>query len=163
MTVGPAEPRRRHVRSVRPVTQFVGVTLLNNGQSVGSAPECWHNDEVAVVVITVGDEWFSAGLDLQLQSSFTDDTRFLYGELCLRAYAQLLGYPKPTIAAVAGPTLGWWTQHRCLLRHPHRFPPRGLRLTAGEVRPHTVLFTAMEDCWPESSEVADVVRTTHRP
>lgn len=67
----------------------------------------WRDDnDVAVVVITGGDKWFSAGLDLQLQSSFTDDTRFLYGDLCLRAYGQLLDYPKPTIAAVAGPTLG---------------------------------------------------------
>jgi enoyl-CoA hydratase/carnithine racemase len=67
----------------------------------------WRDDDsVAVVVVTGGDQWFSAGLDLQLQSSFTDDTRFLYGDLCLRAYGQLLDYPKPTIAAVAGPTLG---------------------------------------------------------
>jgi len=30
----------------------------------------------------------------------------MYGDLCLRAYGQLLDYPKPTIAAVAGPVLG---------------------------------------------------------
>jgi enoyl-CoA hydratase/carnithine racemase len=67
----------------------------------------WREDDsVAVVIVTGGDQWFSAGLDLQLQSSFTDDTRFDYGDLCLRAYGQLLDYPKPTIAAVAGPTLG---------------------------------------------------------
>ncbi len=64
------------------------------------------DDDVACVVITGGDDFFSAGLDLQLQSSFTDETRFEYGDLCLRAYGQLLDYPKPTIAAVAGPTLG---------------------------------------------------------
>jgi enoyl-CoA hydratase/carnithine racemase len=64
------------------------------------------NDAVAVVVITGGEQGFSAGLDLQLQSTFTEATRLDYGELCLRAYGQLLDYPKPTIAAVAGPTLG---------------------------------------------------------
>jgi enoyl-CoA hydratase/carnithine racemase len=64
------------------------------------------DDDVAAVVITGGDRWFSAGLDLQLQSTFDEDTRFQYGDLCLRAYGQLLDYPKPTIAAVAGPTLG---------------------------------------------------------
>ncbi|OPX11901.1 enoyl-CoA hydratase/isomerase family protein [Mycobacterium sp. AT1] len=67
----------------------------------------WRNDDtVAVVIVTGGDRWFSAGLDLQLQSSFTDDTRFDYGDLCLRAYGQLLDYPKPTIAAISGPALG---------------------------------------------------------
>jgi enoyl-CoA hydratase len=64
------------------------------------------DDDVACVVITGGEDWFSAGLDLQLQSSFTDETRHQYGDVCLRAYGQLLDYPKPTIAAVAGPTLG---------------------------------------------------------
>lgn len=64
------------------------------------------DDDVACVVITGGEEWFSAGLDLQLQSAFTDETRHQYGDVCLRAYGQLLDYPKPTIAAVAGPTLG---------------------------------------------------------
>jgi enoyl-CoA hydratase/carnithine racemase len=63
-------------------------------------------DDVAAVVVTGGEDFFSAGLDLQLQSSFTEETRFQYGDLCLRAYGQLLDYPKPTIAAVAGPTLG---------------------------------------------------------
>jgi enoyl-CoA hydratase/carnithine racemase len=64
------------------------------------------DDDVAAVIITGGEDAFSAGLDLQLQSTFTDETRFMYGDLCLRAYGQLLDYPKPTIAAVAGPTLG---------------------------------------------------------
>jgi enoyl-CoA hydratase/carnithine racemase len=64
------------------------------------------DDEVAAVIITGGEEAFSAGLDLQLQSTFTNETRFEYGDLCRAAYGQLLDYPKPTIAAVAGPTLG---------------------------------------------------------
>lgn len=64
------------------------------------------NDDIAAVVVTGGDDVFSAGLDLALQSTFTDETRFQYGDLCLKAYGELLDYPKPTIAAVAGPTLG---------------------------------------------------------
>jgi enoyl-CoA hydratase/carnithine racemase len=67
----------------------------------------WRSDDgVTAVLITGGDEVFSAGLDLALQSTFTDETRFHYGDLCLQAYGELLDYPKPTIAAVAGPTLG---------------------------------------------------------
>jgi len=65
-----------------------------------------HNDDVACVVITGGDTIFCAGLDLQLQSGFTDQTRALYGDACMRAYGTLLDYPKPTIAAVAGAALG---------------------------------------------------------
>jgi len=64
------------------------------------------DDDVTAVIITGGEDAFSAGLDLQLQSTFTEETRVLYGDLCLHAYGQLLDYPKPTIAAVAGPTLG---------------------------------------------------------
>ncbi|WP_205697387.1 enoyl-CoA hydratase/isomerase family protein [Conexibacter sp. SYSU D00693] len=64
------------------------------------------DDEVTAIVVTGGDDCFSAGLDLQLQSGFTEETRFRYGDLCLAAYGQLLDHPKPTIAAVAGPTLG---------------------------------------------------------
>jgi len=69
--------------------------------------DAWrHDDEVACVVITGGDSVFCAGLDLQLQSGFTDELRGTYGDACLRAYGALLDYPKPTIAAVAGPALG---------------------------------------------------------
>lgn len=67
----------------------------------------WRTDEnVACVVVTGGDRVFCAGLDLQLQSGFTEQTRALYSEACLRAYGTLLDYPKPTIAAVAGAALG---------------------------------------------------------
>lgn len=65
-----------------------------------------YDDDVAVVVVTGGEEFFSAGLDLDLQSGFTDETRELYSEVCLRAYGTLLDYRKPTIAAVGGPALG---------------------------------------------------------
>ncbi|WP_285034360.1 enoyl-CoA hydratase/isomerase family protein [Mycolicibacterium sp. lyk4-40-TYG-92] len=64
------------------------------------------NDDVACVVITGGDKVFCAGLDLQLQSGFTGETRVLYSDACMRAYGTLLDYAKPTIAAVSGPALG---------------------------------------------------------
>lgn len=65
-----------------------------------------YDDDVAVVVITGGEDIFCAGLDLDLQSGFTDETRELYSEVCLRAYGTLLDYRKPTIAAVGGAALG---------------------------------------------------------
>lgn len=69
--------------------------------------DAWaHDDSVAVVVITGGEDVFCAGLDLDLQSGFTDETRAEYSEVCLRAYGTLLDYRKPTIAAVAGAALG---------------------------------------------------------
>ena len=69
--------------------------------------DAWaYDDEVAAVVITGGEDFFCAGLDLDLQSGFTDETRELYSEVCLRAYGTLLDYRKPTIAAVGGPALG---------------------------------------------------------
>ncbi len=65
-----------------------------------------YDDDVAAVVITGGEDVFCAGLDLDLQSGFTDQTRELYSEVCLRAYGTLLDYRKPTVAAVGGPALG---------------------------------------------------------
>lgn len=69
-----------------------------------------HDDDVAAVVITGGEDFFCAGLDLDLQSGFSgidgDQMRELYSEVCLRAYGTLLDYRKPTIAAVGGPALG---------------------------------------------------------
>ena len=64
------------------------------------------DDDVAAVVVTGGEEMFCAGLDLDLQSGFTVETRARYAQACLRVYGTLLDYPKPTIAACAGPTLG---------------------------------------------------------
>ncbi|MGU3501022.1 enoyl-CoA hydratase/isomerase family protein [Mycobacterium sp. C31M] len=64
------------------------------------------NDDVACVVITGGDSVFCAGLDLQLQSGFTGETRVKYSDACMRVYSTLLDYAKPTIAAVSGPALG---------------------------------------------------------
>lgn len=69
--------------------------------------DAWRKDDsVASVVITGGDRVFCAGLDLQLQSGFTEQTRALYSDACMRAYGTLLEFPKPTIAAVAGAALG---------------------------------------------------------
>ncbi|HVK27914.1 MAG TPA: enoyl-CoA hydratase/isomerase family protein [Nocardioides sp.] len=75
--------------------------------AMGDQLDAWRtDDDVAAVVITGGEEVFCAGLDLDLQSGFTQETRKSYGDACLRVYGALLDYPKPTIAAVAGPTLG---------------------------------------------------------
>ena len=64
------------------------------------------DDDVAAVIVTGGEDMFCAGLDLDLQSGFTEETRAEYSAVCLRVYGTLLDYPKPTIAACAGPTLG---------------------------------------------------------
>jgi len=64
------------------------------------------DDDVAAVVVTGGEDVFCAGLDLDLQSGFTNETRALYSDACLRAYGTILDYVKPTIAAVGGPALG---------------------------------------------------------
>jgi enoyl-CoA hydratase/carnithine racemase len=74
---------------------------------LSDALDAWRDDDdVAAVVVTGGDRVFCAGLDLQLQSGFTDELRGTYSDACLRAYGTLLDYPKPTVAAVAGPALG---------------------------------------------------------
>jgi enoyl-CoA hydratase/carnithine racemase len=72
----------------------------------GQLDEWATDDDVAAVVITGGEDFFCAGLDLDLQSGFTVETRASYSDACLRAYGTLLDYPKPTIAAVGGPALG---------------------------------------------------------
>ena len=75
--------------------------------TLGDYLDQWRRDEsVAAVVITGGEEMFCAGLDLDFQSGFTPESRATYAEACLRVYGTLLDYPKPTIAACAGPALG---------------------------------------------------------
>lgn len=104
------------------VDDGVGTITFNrherrNALSVGmlsdlsDALDGWaYDDTVAAVVITGGEDFFCAGLDLDLQSGFSSDPgekiRELYSEVCLRAYGTLLDYRKPTIAAVGGPALG---------------------------------------------------------
>jgi enoyl-CoA hydratase/carnithine racemase len=75
--------------------------------AMGDQLDAWRNDDqVAAVLLTGGEDVFCAGLDLDLQSGFIPETRKAYGDACLRVYGALLDYPKPTIAACAGPTLG---------------------------------------------------------
>jgi enoyl-CoA hydratase/carnithine racemase len=75
--------------------------------ALGDHLDQWrHDGSVAAVVITGGEEMFCAGLDLDFQSGFTPESRATYAEACLRVYGTLLDYPKPTIAACAGPALG---------------------------------------------------------
>lgn len=100
------------------ITDGVGTITFNRPdrrnalslEVLGDLSDClddWRtNDDVAAVVVTGGDSVFCAGLDLKLQSGFTDELRGTYSDACLRAYGTLLDYPKPTIAAVAGPALG---------------------------------------------------------
>ena len=74
---------------------------------MGEHLERWRDDDsVAVVVVTGGEDLFCAGLDLDVQSGFTAESRAAYAEACLRVYGELLDYPKPTVAACAGPALG---------------------------------------------------------
>ncbi|MET0188402.1 MAG: enoyl-CoA hydratase/isomerase family protein [Pseudonocardia sediminis] len=88
-------PDRRNALSVAMLTDL------------SDALDAWaYDDAVAAVVITGGEDMFCAGLDLDLQSGFTEETRAVYSEACLRAYGALLDYRKPTIAAVGGPALG---------------------------------------------------------
>lgn len=76
-------------------------------QDMGDCLEAWkHDDAVAAVVLTGGEDIFCAGLDLELQAGFTTETMQSYADVCLWVYGLILDYPKPTIAAVGGPALG---------------------------------------------------------
>ena len=76
-------------------------------QDFGDCLDAWRtDDDVAAVLVTGGEQVFCAGLDLNLQSGFTPETRAEYSSACLRVYGGLLDYAKPTLAACAGPTLG---------------------------------------------------------
>ena len=91
------------------LTRFGRRNALSIGMltAISDNLDAWaHDDDVAAVVITGGEEVFCAGLDLDLQAGFTPETRDTYSEACLRAYGTLLDYRKPTIAAVGGPALG---------------------------------------------------------
>lgn len=67
----------------------------------------WRRDDaVAAVVITGTEEFFSAGLDLDTMNWKTEADRLRWYDATYYGYLELLEYPKPTIAAVAGPTFG---------------------------------------------------------
>ena len=67
----------------------------------------WRQDDsVACVVVTGTEEYFSAGLDLDTMNWASDADRLRWYDATYYGYLELLEYPKPTIAAVAGPTFG---------------------------------------------------------
>ena len=67
----------------------------------------WRRDDaVAAVVITGTEEYFSVGLDLDTMNWQSDADRLRWYDATYYGYLELLEYPKPTIAAVAGPTFG---------------------------------------------------------
>ena len=67
----------------------------------------WRRDDsVAAVVITGTEEYFSAGLDLDTMNWKSEEERLRWYDATYYGYLELLEYPKPTIAAVAGPTFG---------------------------------------------------------
>ncbi|MFV3075369.1 enoyl-CoA hydratase/isomerase family protein [Niveispirillum fermenti] len=67
----------------------------------------WRRDDsVAVVVIKGTEDYFSAGLDLDTMNWATDADRLRWYDATYYGYLELLEYPKPTIAAVAGHTFG---------------------------------------------------------
>ncbi len=67
----------------------------------------WRRDDrVAAVVITGTEDYFSAGLDLDTMNWKTEADRLRWYDATYYGYLELLEYPKPTIAAVAGATLG---------------------------------------------------------
>ena len=72
-----------------------------------SALGAWRRDQrVAAVVLTGTEELFSAGLDFETMDWSGDEDRFRWYDATYYGYLELLEYPKPTIAAVAGPTFG---------------------------------------------------------
>jgi enoyl-CoA hydratase/carnithine racemase len=67
----------------------------------------WRRDnKVAAVVIFGTEEFFSAGLDLDSMNWPSDVDRLRWYEATYYGYLELLEFPKPTVAAVAGPTFG---------------------------------------------------------
>ncbi len=71
------------------------------------ALQAWRRDDrVACVIITGTEQFFSAGLDLETMNWATEADRLRWYDATYYGYLELLEYPKPTIAAVAGPTFG---------------------------------------------------------
>lgn len=69
--------------------------------------QAWRRDDsVASVVIIGTEDYFSAGLDLDTMNWASEADRLRWYDATYYGYLELLEYPKPTIAAVAGPTFG---------------------------------------------------------
>lgn len=76
-------------------------------EELTAALQAWRRDDkVACVVIAGNEEFFSAGLDLETMNWATEADRLRWYDATYYGYLELLEYPKPTIAAVAGSTLG---------------------------------------------------------
>jgi enoyl-CoA hydratase len=76
-------------------------------EELTAALQAWRRDDaVAVVIVTGTEELFSAGLDLETMNWASDADRLRWYDATYYGYLELLEYPKPTIAAVAGPTFG---------------------------------------------------------
>lgn len=76
-------------------------------EEMTEALQAWRRDDaVSVVVVTGTEELFSAGLDLETMDWPSDAARLRWYDATYYGYLELLEYPKPTIAAVAGPTFG---------------------------------------------------------
>lgn len=76
-------------------------------EELTQALQAWRRDDKVSVVIVAGtEELFSAGLDLETMNWATDADRLRWYDATYYGYLELLEYPKPTIAAVAGPTFG---------------------------------------------------------
>ncbi len=65
-----------------------------------------YDNSVTCVVVTGTEKFFSAGLDLETMNWKTQEDRIRWYDATYYGYLELLEYPKPTIAAVAGTTFG---------------------------------------------------------
>jgi len=76
-------------------------------EDMTDALRAWRYDKsVVTVVITGTEKFFSAGLDLETMNWKTQADRIRWYDATYYGYLELLEYPKPTIAAVAGSTFG---------------------------------------------------------
>lgn len=76
-------------------------------EEMTAALQAWRRDDrVACVIVTGNEEFFSAGLDLETMNWATEADRLRWYDATYYGYLELLEYPKPTIAAVAGATFG---------------------------------------------------------
>ena len=76
-------------------------------EELTAALQDWRRDDaVACVVITGTETFFSAGLDLDTMNWKTEADRLRWYDATYYGYLELLEYPKPTVAAVAGDTFG---------------------------------------------------------